>query len=305
MNMSFRRTILFWLCLFFVHVTIAQDVPAIKSSVNKTQVLLGQPFELTVEAYIPGGSVAKFPIIDTIDHFEMLEKPAIDSTSKSGGVEIKAVYRITSFDSGHWVIPPFSLSERIRTDSIPVDVMFTSPFDPKQEYHDIKDVTDVEIPKKKQDWWWYVAGGALLVAVILWQVLRKKPAPVAAAPPVKITINAYEEAMRQLEKLEGEKADVKQYYSKLVEIFRLYVFRRKGILSLQKTTDDLVLQVRELIPDKDQFDKLSQTLRLSDFVKFAKFIPSEDDNINALTEIKRSITVIEKATAANMQQPGK
>lgn len=304
MNMSFRRTILFWLCLFFVHVTIAQDAPAIKSSVNKTQVLLGQPFELTVEAYLPAGFAAKFPAIDTIDHFELLEKPAIDSSSKSGGVEIKAVYKITSFDSGHWVIPQFSLSESIRSDSIPVDVVFTSPFDPNKEYHDIKDVTDVEIPKKKQDWWWYVAGGALLLAFILWQVLKKKPAPVIA-PVAKATVNAYEEAMRQLEKLSAEKPDIKQYYSRLTDIFRLYVFRKKGILSLQKTTDDLIIQVKEVIPGKEQFDKLSQSLRLSDFVKFAKYMPAEEDNSNALNEIKNAITAIEKSSAATVQVTGK
>ncbi len=80
--------------------------------------------------------------------------------------------------------------------------------------------------------------------------------------------------MKQLEQLQRDKPETKLYYSKLTDIFRLYIFQKKGILSLQKTTDDLVIQLKSLNLNKEQFDKLSQSLRLSDFVKFAKYIPS-------------------------------
>ena len=86
----------------------------------------------------------------------------------------------------------------------------------------------------------------------------------------------------------------KEYYSKLIDIFRLYVFRKKGLLSLQKTTDDLIVQLRDLDLSKDQYDKLAQSLRLGDFVKFAKYIPSADDDRTSLEEIKKSIVTIEK-----------
>jgi hypothetical protein len=45
---------------------------------------------------------------------------------------------------------------------------------------------------------------------------------------------------------------------------------------------------------KEQFGKLSQSLRLSDFVKFAKYIPSNDDDRNAFSEIRNAIVTIEK-----------
>jgi hypothetical protein len=66
-------------------------------------------------------------------------------------------------------------------------------------------------------------------------------------------------------------------------------------LSLQKTTDDLVIQLKTLPLDKEQFDTLSQALRLSDFVKFAKYIPSEKDNEDCFEEIKNTIIKIEKS----------
>jgi hypothetical protein len=123
-------------------------------------------------------------------------------------------------------------------------------------------------------------------------LLRKKKILPAAAPA--ISTNPFQEAIQQLEQLQRDKPDVKQYHSKLTDIFRLYIFRKKGILSLQKTTDDLVLQLKNLNLDKQQFDKLSQSLRLSDFVKFAKYLPSEDDNRNCYEETKKAIVTIEK-----------
>ncbi|MEI9809798.1 MAG: hypothetical protein WDO16_19105 [Bacteroidota bacterium] len=88
--------------------------------------------------------------------------------------------------------------------------------------------------------------------------------------------------------------DSKQYYSSLVDIFRMYVLKKKGIHSLQKTTDDIVVQLKSIPVGKEQFDKLSQALRLSDFVKFAKYIPSGDDDRHAFDAIKTTITAIEQ-----------
>jgi hypothetical protein len=123
--------------------------------------------------------------------------------------------------------------------------------------------------------------------------LRKKK-PVAVTLP-KVEIDPFEEAMQQLESLQKDKPDAKKYHSKLTDIFRVYVFRKKGILSLQKTTADLMLKLRDLNFTKEQFDKLSQALRLSDFVKFAKYVPTNDDDRNCFEEIKKSILTIEKS----------
>ncbi len=140
----------------------------------------------------------------------------------------------------------------------------------------------------------YAVGGALLLLLGIFYFFRKKK-PVPAVPQIAAGINPYEEAMKELEQLLQLKPGVKEFHSKLTGIFRLYIYQRKGILSLQKTTDDLVLQIKALNMDKEQFDKLAQALRLSDFVKFAKYIPSEEDSRICLEEIKHSIMSIEKS----------
>lgn len=246
---------------------------------------------MTIEARFPANAGISFSMPDSIARFEFLEEPAVDSLNENGTAVLKGIYTITSFDSGHWVIPSLRLTKNIRSDTIGIDVVFI-PFNPEQPYHDIKDIIEVKA-KKKNPWWWYAAGGGLLLLVLAVYFLRKKkPAPVAK--PVN-KIDPYEEAIRQLEELQRSKPDSKQYYSRLTDIFRLYIFRRKGILSLQKTTDDLVLQLKDSGLTKDEFEKLSQALRLSDFVKFAKYEPASEEDKMVYNEILKSIKTIEQS----------
>jgi len=289
--MNFKKQILFFACLLVAELIMAQDGASIRASVNKQTILIGEPILLTIEANGSPESLKQLINLDSIDHFEMLEKPVIDSAGGGNSLTIKGIYTITSLDSGHWVIPSFQLYGKVKSDSIRIDVIFAD-FDTDQDYHDIKDILPVNPPGKKPDWWWVAAGGMLLLLLASWYWRRrKKPQP---APAPAMLVSPFEEAMKQLELLDQYKPETKQYHSGLTDIFRRYIFRKKGILSLQKTTDDLVLQLKGLELDKGQFDRLAQALRLSDFVKFAKYLPAAEDDANCFREIKYAIMTIEK-----------
>ena len=290
--MSLQATVVL-ITAFLLNAAVAQSQTAlsVKASVDKNQVLIGEPVRLTLQAEIPESEPIRFFTIDSIPHFEFLEKGKIDTTNTDEGTLLKQVFRITSFDSGHWVIPSFMLTDKLATDTIPVDILF-SPFDPGKDYHDVKDIIEVN-PETKKQWWWYAAGGAfLLLLLLLYLLRRKKPVTVALTPPV----DPYKEAMQKLELLQKQKPDSKLYYSSLTDIFRLYVFRKKGILSLQKTTDDLVVQLKNIGLAKNEFERLSQSLRLGDFVKFAKYIPSAEDDTTVFNSIREAIQQIEQLT---------
>jgi hypothetical protein len=104
--------------------------------------------------------------------------------------------------------------------------------------------------------------------------------------------------MKDLQQLQKEnlpaKGEIKMYYSRLVDIFRFYIFHKKHLQSLQKTTDDLVVQMKSLNLNEERFVQLALALRVSDFVKFAKYIPGDEDNRAAFDAIKNSIEEIEK-----------
>jgi BatD DUF11 like domain len=291
--MSRYRKIFLVLLLALPVMANGQEGTTLKASVDRNRILLGEPFTLTMEAGFAPGSAISFVSIDSIPHFEWLEKPVTDTSNENGRMIIKRLYRLTSFDSGHWVIPAISLSRTVRSDTLGIDVLFAE-FDPAREYHDIKDIIEVN-PEKKKEWWWYAAGGAVLLVLLLVYLLRrKKPAP--AAKPAAST-DPYEEAMIELEQLQNSKPESKQYYTRLTAIFRMYVFRRKGILSLQKTTDDLVVQLKDLGMPKDEFEKIAQALRLGDLVKFAKYAPNAEEDRAVYDEIFNSIKRIEKSEA--------
>ncbi len=278
----------------------AQTGIAVKATASKNKILIGEHIELKLEADISENEPIQFFSIDTLAHFDLIEKQKIDTTNTSSGTRLSQTIRITSFDSGHWVIPAFVLAEGILTDSIPVDVGY-SAFNPDQEYHDIKDVIDVTV-EEKIPWWWYAAGAAALLLVIAFiYFLRRKHKPVESKPI--IIMDPFAEAMKQLEQLKRNKPETKQYYSAMVDIFREYIGAKKGIHSAKETTDELILQLKDTGLDKTQSDQLAQALRLSDFVKFAKYKPSATDDDEALKTITDAITIVQK-TGTAVLQPG-
>jgi len=284
--------VFFLLLILNMSAVMGQGSTSIKATADKNRILIGEPLLLTIEAQFDKKDGPRLLPVDSIPHFEHLEKPGIDSVKKGEVIIIKGVYKLTSFDSGHWVIPAFSLSKSVSSDTIGIDVVF-SEFDADQDYHDIKDIIEAEPLEKGTPWWWFVSGGLLLLSLILFYYLRKRK-PLMSEKPVA-AINPYEEAMGQLEKLSKKQMEAKEFHSSLTGIFRVYIFQKKGILSLQKTTDDLVIQLKELGIDKANFERLSQSLRLSDFVKFAKYNSSAEDDAQCLLIIKDIIRQIEKS----------
>jgi hypothetical protein len=280
-----HSTVLFFSILITGSVCFGQTYSA-RATVDKHKVLLGEQFFLTIEVIgSPEGFV--LPNLDTIPHFEILDKT---DPEKKGNTYLQT-YRLTSFDSGHWVIPAFRVTNQEATDTIHMDVVFTEGFDPKQDYHDIKDIIEVK-PEGPINWfWWIIIGAALVLLVIIWLVVKRKKPVIKDAS----SEDAYKEALARLEELKKAHLPDRQFYSEVVDVFRLYVFRRKGILSLQKTTDDLVLQLSDIDLDKESFSALSQALRLADFVKFAKFQPADIEKPKTIDAIKQAIFRLEES----------
>src|SRR6476646_10714575 len=295
-----HRVFFLFFLFFSALASNAQNKITIKSGVDKNKIVIGEQIHLVLEADFPLQEPMRFFTIDSIPHFEILERKKIDTLDDREGIKLSQSLTLTSFDSGHWAIQSFELpaDKPIYTDSMAVDVGF-SPFDPNQDYHDIKDVIDVQVKEKKAGtWYWYAAASALLIAAIIYFLTRKKTKPVARIP----FVDPYKEAKQELEKLRKENLSSKAFYTRIVDILRVYISRRKGIASLKKTTDDLVVQLRSLKLPTEEFNRLAQSLRMSDFVKFAEFEPGESDKSDSFKTIKDFIDNIEKAEIQKEKQ---
>ncbi|MDR3716303.1 MAG: hypothetical protein P4L51_26155 [Puia sp.] len=275
----------------------AQNAVSVRAGIDRQRILVGQPVQLTLEATIPAGTPFTWYPLDSIPHFELVDRGAVDSVTTPEGMVYRQKVHLTSFDSGRLFIPALPLvigNTQYLTDSLPVDVSF-SKFDPNQDYHDIKDIMDVENPYAKWIPWIVAVTTLLSVGLVVWLVRRKKARrqqPVA--PPV--ILSPYEEALKMLEELRQqrlpESGQVKAYYTGLNDILRKFIQRRLNITTLEKTNEELIARLMGLSLSGEQFARLSEALRISDAVKFAKYLPDEQDNQRNFAIIHSSVELL-------------
>lgn len=277
------------LLLLLCFTGFAQKV-TVSASSDKNKIVIGEQIKLTLQAVVPKDEVIDWPKVDSIHHFEVLEASKLDSQLSGDEMMLKQTLTLTSWDSGRWQIPAFVIVGTHRTKPIIVDVGF-SPFDRNQPYHDIKDIIEVEKPGESY-WYWYLIGAVMLILLVLLLFPgKKKEAPSAAFVPDE---GIYKQSLARLDKLKAAAdGDPKVFHTELVDIFREYLHKRKGIQSFYKTTDDLGVQIGQLQLPKTVYQSMLQTLRLSDLVKFARFQPTVEENKTSVDIIKQSITAIE------------
>jgi hypothetical protein len=271
----------------------------VRANVNRDNILIGEPITLNVEAYVPLGASITWNNTDTIPHFEILNRSAVDTSQNIDGKMISQSLTITSFDSGQWHIPSFEIvvnNQPYYTDSILINVTFT-PFDPKEDYRDIKDIIEVKNPSVKYIPW--ALAGMVLVSLttIIVLVRRRKFTSAAVKKEVTPALSPYEEAMKALARLTDKgltNGQVKTYYSEMNDILRNYVARKFGVSTFERTNEELILELSKLSIPKNAFISLTQSLRMSDFVKFAKYRPSDQDNKENLDTVRSSINILDK-----------
>ncbi len=160
-----KRILFFIVFILSAKITIAQS-PSLKTAVDKTQILIGEQLQYSVEASFPINTYQLnwFNVPDSFSHFEVVIRGKIDTAEKNGMLVCRQTLTLTSFDSGTNTIPalPIKLDSQtddatinLFTDSIPINVSF-SPMDSTQTFHDIKSIIEVkdEIPL-----WIWIGGG--------------------------------------------------------------------------------------------------------------------------------------------------
>ncbi len=154
-KLNFYKITLYFLFFSLAGQVHAQNKITVKANTDKNKILIGERIHLTLEVVYPANTSGHSLSVDSIPHFIIIGREKTDTTKTLSGISVKQELQLTSFDSGHWVIPSFAFDKKIKTDPIPVDVVF-SDFDSTKEYHDIKDI--IELPKEKDQNWWYPAG---------------------------------------------------------------------------------------------------------------------------------------------------
>ncbi|HXD78331.1 MAG TPA: hypothetical protein VN616_11020 [Puia sp.] len=282
----------------------AVPAPALKATVDKDNILIGEPVHLMLEATVDGSYPLAWPAPDSLPHFEWIERHPADSTVSGPERSYRQYLTITSFDSGTWAIPrlPFVIGgTTFYTDSIPIRVGYT-PIDPSRDYHDIKDI--IEVPNPFARWFGWIVGIVALgsVALVVWLVRKRKVLQQLVRSVTAPRLSPYENAIRQLDELEKQRLPetgaFKLFYSRLGEILRRYMYRRLGISSLSETSEELIGQLRQRPLPAQQQAELADALRMGDFVKFAKYQPGLGDCELHYRTIREAIDALNRAVEA-------
>src|SRR5450755_540065 len=145
----------------------AQEIPTAKASVDKNQILIGEPIRFSIDVKSPMVSGNQLPQFDSIPHFELIEKENRDSLISASGASYHLEWKLTSFDSGTRVIPSFAIGigkQIYKTDSLAIEVGFGN-VDTSKDYHDIKGIIDIENPDVKYIPW--IVGAVTLIALVI------------------------------------------------------------------------------------------------------------------------------------------
>ena len=136
---------------------------------------------------------------------------------------------------------------------------------------------------------WFLGGlGIILMGLLVFYYIKKRK---SAQPVFKIRskpkLPAHIIALNDLEELRMQKmwqsGKVKEYYTAMTDIVRLYIEERFEISAVEMTTEEILKDLRNENLDSEIQNKLGQTLVLADLVKFAKETPLPLDNDNCLT----------------------
>ena len=281
---SYALIVLFCLPVLPVHAQRKHNIPSappatVQASTDVQKIFIGQPIQLKLEATVPDNVPFVWPVIDSLTHFERLSSGGIDTTVLPGARAYRQSLTVTSWDSGSWAIPRFAFvagGKKVFSDSIRIAVDYTK--DSLRDFHDIKDI--IEMPNPFERYFGWIVAGFTLVSLVLvvWLVRKKKLLSKLVPRSVTVRLSPYEEALQQLGELQRqqlpEAGKFKMHYSRLGEIFRGYLLRRLGVSSFAETSEELIVEMRrtQLLPPV-LFDELAEGLRMSDFVKFAKYQP--------------------------------
>ncbi|QEC68785.1 hypothetical protein FRZ67_16270 [Panacibacter ginsenosidivorans] len=293
-------------CALLFYAGMAQKVSV---TADRNKILLGEQIimQLKAEDINPRTSVLQnwFILSDSTDHIKIVKKEPIDTIEINGYTTYLQKITITSFDSGRWQITPSPIilqdnatgkKTLLKTGSVVVDVL---PVDVSglQDYHALKDILDVEA---KPDYTLYILiAGSVIVLVIAVLLLRKMFAKKNLAPPKPVYKGtALEYALQQIKELQQQNLiagnQVKLFYTKLNNICREYFSTQLTVNASQTTSDELMLTLIVYLQDEKKRTAFFQLMRLTDAVKFAKYIPDATQHEEAIQTAVASLQHIDQ-----------
>lgn len=309
------KLLVYILFLSLSFVSFGQDSAAVK--VDYKTIRIGEQVPIQLQFYF--NTIDSIPVewpqfdnyltndIEIIDRSEVKTIP-LDSTKGYHFLQEQTLI-ITCFEPKQHNIPALAFTHQDSlyfTQEIPF-LVNTVEVDTSKGITDIKPIYEVEYPVTEQisdwtkdNWYWFLI--IALVGVIVWLYFKYKNRPIEEKPEPKIIIPAHIKALEVLNQLKQNNAweseNKKQYYSNLTDAVREYLEDRYNIQALEKTTREIIADLKYVNISVDDKYFLKEILKQADFVKFAKFKPNNEDGLMALN---KSFEFVEKTKVTDVK----
>lgn len=283
------------------------------SSVDSTQIKIGSQLNLILKAKVTLKDHVVFPERKFIGLMEVLESYPIDTIKDNDKLELIKKYGLTQFDSGVYKIPSiairinnkdyFSDSTSVIVNNVKVDTI-------SQPMFDIKPI--VEVKKPASDWWKYVLfallviGLGLLAYYLIKQLQKhKKEDFLGFASPIEKAL-AHSDTLEK--KSLWQNGNVKEYYSELTDIARIYIEEAIDIPAMESTSNELYKALRtetgkrniKLSPSL--LNQFNEVLKNADLVKFAKSQPIAEEIEASKKIVNEFVLSLDKAIPRTQEE---
>ena len=215
-------------------------------------------------------------------------------------LDIRSSLLITSFDEGVYDLPPIMVGRlskdgvidtlvfdpmRLEVKTMPVD---TATFVP----HDIKGQIRYPVTVAEVIPWiivfWVVSIIVIVISCLVIMHRRKGDPAYVRKDPAHIF------ALRELDKYRGSKMWVpekqKVFYSGVTDALREYMSSRYGVSAMEMTTAEIFADMKNSDVPKELLSEVQGLFERADFVKFAKYVASDEDNASVLPLAVRFVT---------------
>ncbi|MBF6597427.1 MAG: hypothetical protein ITF98_04290 [Fermentimonas sp.] len=308
LHIKFIKGVIFIALSVFVATPVVGQRASAHATIQPTEILIGEQALIDLKVITPKDKVISFPVYEKeiIPGIEVIAMLPPDTVIENNVMTLNFKYVVTSFDSTLYYVPSlpiFDGTDTIYSNSFGLKVTSPELSDSTLSYLDKINrgetdsidfkqlqINEIKPIKKAPFVWtdflwilWLVIGIALLLALIgliIYLIVNKKKKGFFFTPPV--VLPAHVRAANELDKLKSEKIWLqgreKEFYSKLTDILRRYIYEREGINAMEMTSGEILDNIRQISDVDSVYDNLKQILSTADLVKFAKYKPYPDEN---------------------------
>lgn len=298
-------------CLFLISISFAQEDISISLTAAKNNIEIGEPLTIKLTIDFPANVGNKQIVLPLVTDSAKLGKgieiwetstPIDTLYENNNGNFIKHIeqsFTIASFDTGAIDINPLKAifgADTLYTNVVSLTISAT-PLGKNPKLKKNKPIIEDPFTLEEELMIWLKANWLIILIVlmvpvvlfIVFIILKNRPEKVIKKEVIPLNVRTLDRLAEIEEAQIWKNGDYKQYYSDITSVIWMYLSERYQIATYEKTSDEILKQLKFKAVSNDQFIQLQKLMQLADLVKFAKTIPSQTDNESVLTIAKEFI----------------